>query len=345
MLTISEKYELDENDIKDWEKLWKNSDTAHFFNSYSWFLGCRDGLNQSLRIWFVYCEAVLIGIIPLCKTRKYGIECWGIIGKPYTDKCPILFDKHYYDDLPQVLHEIGKTMPVVLEEVPESWKNDENNSILHEVASINPFVNLYEDVLSQVKRKEWNNIKQKSEKVKFVFKVFKEEDLHDNIHVLWEIESQSNKPSKNRAMFQSEKIKDLFHIVSGASESMLFVLYDGEIPIAHMFGYNIKNKIFHAHHMSYVQEYSKQTPGKIVIYWLICYLKEHGFQIFDFSRGETMLKNHFSTYKESNYICYYNCFVPVQVWFKFCMFIKRRYYDVRHMIKRLYLCIRGRGAM
>ena len=345
MLTISEKDELSEKDIKDWKELWKNLDTAHFFNSYRWFVACKDGLKQNVGIWFVYYDSVLIGIFVLCKSRRYGIECWSIIGKPYTDKCSILYNRNYYDFLSQIFFEIGKTIPVVLEEVPEACKNDENNIVLHEMASINPFVNLDEDILRQVKRKEWNNIKRKSENSELVFKVFKANEVSDNIHILWEIESQSNKPSKNRAMFESEQTKDLFQIVSETNESVLFVLYDGEKPIAHMFGYNIKNKVFHAHHMSYVQEYFKQTPGKIVIYRLICYLKENRFKVFDFSRGETMLKKHFSSYKETNYIYYYNCSTIVEKWFMVCMYVKEKYFDVRHILKRWYALIKGRGKM
>lgn len=343
MLTISEKSILNEQDILDWEELWDRLENSHFFNSYQWFLACKDGLQQNLKVWFAYYESSLVGIFPLCKIRKFGITCWGIIGRPYADKCSILFDIEYNDYLEQFLHEIGNTTPIVLEEVPDSWEMGGNDYLLYGLSSINPYVKLDEDVLSQVKRKEWNNIRRKAEKSDLIFKVHSNEDVCKNIHILWEIESQSNKPSKNRAMFETDKVKKLFDIVSNSNKSVLFVLYDGERPIAHMFGYNIKNLVFHAHHMSYSQEYFKQTPGKIVIYWLICYLQEKGFKVFDFSRGETMLKKHFSSYRETNYEYYYNCSMLFRIWFKSCLWIKEKYYDTRHCIKKWYLSIKGRG--
>lgn len=345
MLRVSEKDELSEKDIKDWVELWNKLHTAHFFNSYSWYIACREVLKQNINIWYVYYETVLIGIFSLCKTTRYGIECWDIIGKPYTDKCSILFHSDYCYLLSRIFHEIGKSTPVVLEEVPEAWKYDEDNSILHEVASINPFVNLDEDILCQVKRKEWNNIRRKFEKSSYFFKIFNANEVRDNIHVLWEIENQSNKPSKNRAMFKTELTKTFFQKISEANESVLAVLYDDEKPIAHMFGYNIKNKVFHAHHMSFVQEYFKETPGKIVIYWLICYLKKNDFRVFDFSRGETMLKKHFSTYRETNYVFYYNCSATVNIWFEVCIYIKEKYYGVRHSVKRWHMLIKERVKM
>lgn len=345
MLIINEKSKLSENDITDWTKLWEKLDTAHFFNSYRWYLACKNGLKQNVKVWFVYYNTVIIGVFSLCESRRYGIKCWNIIGKPYTDKCSVLFDGDYYEYLPQILLEIGKKRPVILEEVPETWKNDENNLVLREVASINPYVKLDEDILNQVKRKEWNNIKRKAEKSELYFKVFSSCDIRDNIHVLWEIEKKSNKSSKHREMFGLEKTRDMFQIVAEGDDSMLFVLYDGNNPVAHMFGYNIKDSVFHAHHMSYDQDYFKQTPGKIVIYWLISYLKKNGYHIFDFSRGETMLKKHFSTYKELNYVYYYNCSPFVLRWFENSLFIKGKYYDVKKMIKHLYLRIKERGTM
>lgn len=344
MLIISEKSILSEQDILAWEELWNRLDTSHFFNSYQWFLACKDGLQQNVSVWFAYYESILVGIFPLCKIRKYGLTCWGIIGRPYADKCSILYDRMYDDYLEQFLHEIGKTTPVVLEEIPASWEMDGNDQILYEHSSINPYVRLDEDILYQVKRKEWNSIKRKAEKSKLFFKVYSNDDVCKNIHVLWEIESQSNKPSRNRALFDRDKVKNLFYIVANSDKSVLCVLYDGEKPIAHMFGYNIKNIVFHAHHMSYSQEYFKQTPGKVVIYRLISYLQEKEFKIFDFSRGETMLKKHFSLYKESNYEYYYNCSMFSRTWFKICLYVKEKYYDARHRIKKWYLIIKGRGT-
>lgn len=344
MLTISEKITLSEQDIMDWEELWNRLDTSHFFNSYQWFVACRDGLKQNLNVWFAYYESILVGVFSLCKIRKFGVTCRGIIGRPYTDKCSILFDREYDGYLEQFLHEIGKTMPIVLEEIPASWIRGGDDQLLHEISSINPFVRLDEDILCQVKKKEWNNIKRKAEKSELLFKVYTDDDVRKNIHILWEIEGQSNKPSKNRAMFDMDKVKSLFQEVSKSNKSMLFILCDGERPIAHMFGYNIKNSVFHAHHMSYSQEYFKQTPGKIVIYWLVCYLLDRGFKIFDFSRGETMLKKHFSLYKESNYEYFYNCPVLCKMWFRFCMSMKEKYYNARHCIKKWYLVAKGRGS-
>lgn len=331
MLLVLEKDELNSKDIWDWQELWEELDSVSFFSSYSWYLACRDGLKQCIHVWYVYYEGELIGIFPFCLIRRNGVTCWGIIGKPYTDKCAVLMNSKYFYLLSEILSEIGRSTPVLMEEVPGGWKVD--NAVLVDKASVNPFVLLKEDILRQVKRKEWNNIKSKSENKGYIFRLFRGEEVRKNIHIIWEIEKQSNKPARKRTMFDSEAAKALFVKASEGRDTILAVLFDGVKPIAHMFGYTVKNKVFHAHHMSFLEEYSKDTPGKIVIYLLISNLKERGFDIFDFSRGETMLKKHFSTYKEINYNYYFNCTWNVRLWFRLCMSIKRGYRTLRHSVK------------
>lgn len=341
MIDIVIKNELGNIEINEWLDLWRKLETATFFNSYLWYMSCKNGLNQNINIWYVYDSQILVGIVLLCKERRFGIPCYRIIGQPYTDKCSILLDESYRQMLPQILSIAGNGLPVIIDEVPISCHYNDEHIFLEDEASINPYIDLTEDIYYQVKRKEWNSIKRKSERCPYTFKIFCGKDAHEHINILWEIENSSNKLSKHRAMFDMEQTRTLFQLASAGEDAILAVLYDDEKPIAHMYGYNIKKRVFHAHHMAYLQEYFKDTPGKIVIYKLLKYLKENEFQIFDFSRGDTMLKRHFSTYREINYSYYCNLSFFSKFWFKTNLWIKRKYKVIRHHIKIWYVTLKA----
>lgn len=340
MLEIVLKSKIEQEDEDDWIKLWRRSKQSHFFNSPYWYNACSNGLLQKISIWFVYDNTRLIAIVPLCKSIKYAIPCLSTIGNPYTDKCPILVDDDYFSEIPNILSQIGKHKPVILCEVPEGWKTVLSGNQLVEYSSINPFIRLNEEILCQVKRGEWNNVKRKAEKTSYCFKVLIGEEAYKNINILWDIETTSNKPKRKRAMFRQERVKALFTVASLSDCSLLAVLLDNDIPIAHMFGYRVDNT-FLAHHMAFREEYFKDVPGKIVIVKLISYLSESGCDVFDFSRGETLLKKHFSTYREINNNHYCNLHFVNMQWFRLVILSKNIYKKIRHKSKQLFLTVKG----
>lgn len=340
MLEIVLKDKIEQADEDEWINLWSKSKHSHFFNSPYWYKACLTGLLQKISIWFVYDNTRLIAIIPLCKSIKYAIPCLSTIGNPYTDKCPILIDDKYFSEIPNILSQIGKNKPIILCEVPEGWNISLSRNLLMAYSSSNPFIRLNEEILHQVKRGEWNNVKRKAEKTPYCFKVFRGMDAHKIINILWDIEATSNKPKRRRAMFRLEKVKAMFEIASMSDCSLLAVLFDNDLPIAHMFGYSVGNT-FLAHHMAFREEYFKDVPGKIVIVKLISYLLEFGCEVFDFSRGETVLKKHFSTYREINNNYYCNLHWINRQWFRLVMLSIKIYKKLRHRIKQLFLAVKG----
>lgn len=336
MIEVYKKENLTKDDINAWEKLWNELDTAHFFNSYNWYIACRSGLQDNINVWFSYVNNNLIGVFLLYKKRRYGINCLCSANQIYSDKCSILLDNDHKDALVDILFQIAGHLPIVLDEVPESWGYDLNNQTIKEESSVNPYVRLDEDILCQVKKKEWNSIKNKAKNSTFSLEIFFSGEAHAKIDYLWEIEEKSNKPVRKRATFKNEAVKKMYELASDSKEAVLAILFDDQKPIAHMFGYNIKEKTFHAHHMAFVQEYFHKTPGKLLIYLLIEQLRKMNFWIFDFSRGETLLKKQYAKYREWNCAYYYSTSLPVKMWFRICIYVKNFYKAVKQLLKEFY---------
>ncbi|NUM33610.1 MAG: GNAT family N-acetyltransferase [Candidatus Brocadiae bacterium] len=332
---------LNDKDIEQWKDLWEKSNQSTFFNSYDWYHVCKEILKEDIVVFFIWKGKKLTAIAPLMKKNVYGIQCLTLFGEPYTDKITILSEQCEPTILKEILEELSKNNSIVLKELEETCINEWIEGHLYEIASENPYVNLKEDLKTQVKKKEWNLLVNKLKNQPFSFELYKREEAQKWISLLWEIEERSNKVERHRNLFRSLKAKELFLRIANSHMTVLAVLkYRGK-PIAHMLGYNIKGIVFMAHHMAFDLEYKKMLPGKVLIVALLTHLQEKNFKIFDFSRGQTILKRHFSIYEKKNYNVYLPSNLVDKIWWNLVLEIKKKIKKYEKLIKLIYVKIKN----
>lgn len=334
MLIIKEIDKLDTKTKEEWKKLWQQNATRNYFNSLWWF-------QNYISVYQSHQYTILKGynnnsiqfILPLIKMPFKNLV---VIGGRYLDKVSFL----YKGDIREIIKTLEKyciesKKTITLLECNFNINCIKEQKCITEFASDNPFVSLNQDLDSVIKRKEKRyieNILRKNNNLSF--KIISGKDVQDYIDIIFDIESRSNKIKKSKALFVDEKVRELFRNISKTDYSMLCILYYNNIPIAHMIGLIATPSNFMAYHMAFDKEYSHFQPGKLVIYHLLNYLKNKEYNVFDFSRGNSLLKKHFSIENSKNYNVYINPNVFVKIKLSFRGLVKQ----AKQLIKK-FLCI------
>ncbi len=331
MLIIKEIDKLDSKTKQEWIKLWQNNINRNFFNSVSWF-------QSYISVYQIQQYTILKGydnnsvqfILPLIKTPFKNLV---VVGGRYLDKVSFL----YKGDIKEIIRTLKKycienKKTITLLECNFDTYGIKEQECITEFASDNPFVSLNQDLDLVIKRKEKRYIESILKKNNNLsFKIISGNGVRDYIDVIFDIESRSNKIKRSKALFVDEKAKELFRNISKTDYSMLCILYYNNTPIAHMFGLIATPGNFMAYHMAFDKEYSRLQPGKLVIYHLLNYLKIEQYNLFDFSRGNSLLKKHFSIENSKNYNIYINPNVFVKIKLLFRTLVKH----LKHIVKKI----------
>src|SRR5436190_23787405 len=84
---------IDQDFIKEWETLWRNSISANYVNSPQWFLSVLETFEyKNFAIVAVYSKENLVAVAALVKEKKYGIPCYTIAPGDFSCAFPFLFD-------------------------------------------------------------------------------------------------------------------------------------------------------------------------------------------------------------------------------------------------------------
>lgn len=331
MLTIKEINKLDFKTKQEWIKLWDKDINRNYFNSLWWF-------QNYISVYQIHQYIILKGynnnsiqfILPLIKKPFKNLV---VVGGRYLDKVSFLYDGDMKDII-KILKKycIENKKTIILLECNFDVHCIKEQKCITEFASDNPYVSLSQNldlVIKKKERKHIENILRKNNNLSF--KTISGNGVQDYIDIIFDIESRSNKIKKNKALFIDEKSKELFRNISKTDYSMLCILYYNDIPIAHMIGLIATPGNFMAYHMAFDKEYSHFQPGKLVIYHLLNYLKMEQYDIFDFSRGNSLLKKHFSIENKKNYNIYINPNIFVKIKLIYRTWIK--YF--KHLVKKI----------
>lgn len=332
MFKIEKIDNLDSKTIKEWKKLWEVCPNRNYFNSVEWFQNYT--ITFSIKKYIIlkgYDNKELQFILPLVQISKNTFTC---IGGRYLDKVSLL----YNGEIKTIINEIKKyaiktKKSIILSECDFSIDCIDNENLIIEFASDNPYVELNQDLNLIVKKKEKRYIEgilRKNESLNF--KIIIGKNIQNYIENIFDIESRSNKIKRKKALFRNDNVKDLFRNIAKTDYGMLCILCYNEIPIAHMFGLIASPKKFMAYHMAFDQVYGRLQPGKLVIYYLLNYFKKIKYDIFDFSRGNSLLKKHFSIYSSKNY----NIYINPNIFLKFRFICRKKIIKIKALIKRYY---------
>lgn len=332
MLKLIEINNIDDDTIKEWNTLWNISINKNYFNSLSWFQNCLEVYKiKNYSIIKIYNTNKIEAILPLIYIKRRIMMCAGDL---HLDKNSLLF-RNYKEEIIDLIIKYFKTSKrsIILNEVEESilyYFNKQN--IIFEKASENPFIDLKMDVKEIIKPRERRNVENKIKKnTNLQFKIYYAKEVEQNIEIIFDIESRSNKVKRRRTIFNNKENRELFRNISKTDFPILCVLYDQDYPIAHMFGVCNSTDNFMAYNMAYDLNYAKYQPGKLVILHLIKELKNNNFNIFDFSRGNSVLKRHFST----NIITNYNIFINPTIIIRMKIILKKDLNILKQIIKNI----------
>jgi hypothetical protein len=87
--------------------------------------------------------------------------------------------------------------------------------------------------------------------------------------------------------------------------------------------------------MAYLEDYRKLVPGKVLLYFLLPELVERGFTLFDFSRGDSLLKRQFTQQKKIQYDIFISKKVIVNCYISCIFFINSVWLFAKKYIKIL----------
>lgn len=300
MLEYKITKELQLSDKIIWDDLWKKHGKSFFSSSY-WFESFSKTFNINTSVFYFSIEKDVICIIPF-EVKKYGVFLQYLkgVGGKFQDKSNILINTSYLEYLNDILEIVYMNHNVILNEVEECFQRYISRKYPGKISSINPFIDLTADIVSQTKKRQWNSVTNKIKKNDFLFDVSFNQVETTNPEILWRIEQESNKMSNGRAIFDDQHVRYLFTELLKHDETVLAVLYYEKIPISYILGYVIGGEVFMAHHMTFNQNFEKLQPGKVILVRLLKYLKDKKFICFDFSRGETLFKKQFSVFSVEN---------------------------------------------
>lgn len=313
MLIVNEYSNINSNLEKAWHKLWEQSSYKTFFNSYEWFKICLQTFKYSKSLIIVVEENdELVAILPLIKNKNYFVSP----GENYLDSTTLLVKSNYKEAILAIQNYIRKNKyQVILKEVNESLI-EYFDKVSIQFASNNPQANLDKGIENIIKHKELRYLKRIKEKyINFLdFEIISGSMCNTEINRIFKIEKSSSKPKLKRDIFKNQDARDLFKNISTKDNSLLIILKYNDLDIAHLFSVKCDKTIM-AYHMAYNSDYSYLQPGKLIFLELMDYMLSNDLKTLDFSRGDSILKRHFSNDNIKKYNLYISCnmFIRIKV--------------------------------
>lgn len=317
--------------IEQWKKLWERGENANIFNSYEWFLTCQKtfGINN-YEINVCFKNNNLVAVLPVFFTRCFGIKVTSTIANKYVAGSALLVEnyeapllKHFFEEIisKRNLHitKIDSEAAVLLK------KNFPR--MFFPLISVNPYLEINNDPLRFMEKKnlyKLNRILKKNADC-LDFKTFdNKNNLNKYVERVFETEQKSAKKQRHMDLFSKKENRDLYrNIVKYCNRfvSISFLRYKKE-PVAYSFSF-IYNKTCLGFQTSYLFDYRKLSPGKIMTMLLLTTLKDRSIELFDFSGGISSYKREFTPVYYFQYNLYYSKNIFVMQWWKLINLARR----------------------
>ena len=299
---------VDQKLAKEWEFLWENSDTAHFFNSYKWFLVCQEVFpGAKYSILCVRDNESLEAVMPLVVSRKLGVKFHTNPGGKYIDRSALLVkkrDKAIIKCLVTKLKRMGSFfLPEVQSQLADLFVGQQLTKVTSGINLQLPFEN---NPFRFVKSKNMRKIEKIHEEYGRDIEFVMNRGNLKTLKLAMKIDGISYRQKKNIGTFNNSLDRAFFtHLINIGTEQVgINVLYYKKKPVAYEIGVRA-GKIYHGLNKSFDNRYAFLTPGKILAHSLFEGLYAEGIELFDFSRGDDMLKRSFTTVSKMQYDIYY----------------------------------------
>jgi GNAT acetyltransferase-like protein len=281
---------------KAWDSLWNQSEYANNTNSFQWFQSTVDAFGyKEYAIVAVYKKDALIGIVGLVKEKIYGVPVYTVA--PYDFLCgtPFLLDLDDTEAVKTFTTTLLTLGNVFFNNVPESaatllQKN--TDSIDTKRKTINYYLPLVKDAQGSVRLENRKKFLRDCHTIedKLTVKNF-DGQKEEGLTIAFTIDEQSRKEKRGYSVFANPQIKQFYQALLTHFQKHLRIniLYFEKAPIAYEIGFLIGKNYFGSQ-MSFIAEYGKYSPGKVLLVNVIDYVASLGVTTMDFGSGDSRIK-------------------------------------------------------
>lgn len=311
--------------IAEWDEAWNQSENATVFNSYWWFELClRAEKITNFEIAVCYRRGELVAIVPLLKSRCYGVPVMTTLGYKYCVDTPFLLVDTSTEVVEFFFTALLAKYALYLTTIDESIATVLKTSfptLFLSLMSVNPYIQLGEgDPLRYVSSSNKRSIRKvlRAHGSDFTFQEHTADtsDLGAEFEKLVSIEQHSSKKANHKDIFSDTHTLSFYkHMVKyGKQFVRIYVLLYKETPIVYGLCLTDGKKMI-GYQTSYLLEYRSLSPGKILLQNVLNDLNE-SFEIFDFGGGISTYKQEYTPNYFFQYNLYYSNNIFIVLWWK-----------------------------
>lgn len=334
MYKIEKVQKLNKVQLRRWQELWEKTPDVHFFNSAEYFIAFLDVFpEREYLIFYCYKDNELIGVLPLVWGYRFGIKTLmcpdgfgGSIDRSslcINSKDPVAFSK--------ILESVSREGNVFLAELEKHFLNliiDNKKRVRKlcnfEFSCYSPRLVFGSELLvnfsKKAKKKFYKKLKRADNE--FVFEFHRKSKL-DDFQKMIEVEKNSWKGQKGISLFEKENARRIYSswIKTNNKNVGVAFLKSNDKEVAYLFGVFAKDT-FLITNTAFDIRFGKFTPGTVLVFHVLEYLKSKDVKIVDFSVGDSRWKRDFGSDFLKQYNFYFSKNKTTCLWWKICLFFK-----------------------
>lgn len=337
---------LDEELRKRWCDLWDASSRASVFNSPAFFESCLAVMPvQEYRVVAAYRDGVMVGILPLVRSRLFGVRVWTGIGRDgnYADKSPLLTrscDRSVLKVLLFGARTLGAVcIPEADEEMRDCLEALSAPAFLSVPVSVSRHAALSRDadvlryMSSRQRRRIRHHCRGDERCPAPACRIYEGNDLPEAFSIIRDIEARSNKSRLGRSFFTRDEPSALFSSLmrTAAPQIRVSILSYGTLPVAGAVVF-VARGVFSVYYMAYDDAYRHRLPGIVHAFLLFETFRKEGYETADFLRGDSDMKRRFAPEIRTQYDACLSSSRLILAWWGFA---SRRYWAARHAVTAL----------
>lgn len=330
-IKIYTKQSTDQEFINEWRMLWDKAENANVFNSYDWFLVCKESeKDREFEIYAYYSGNELLGVFPTYIVRRFGIKTVSSILPQFTVGMPILLEdlskSETFEEIVKYIIKDNNLYIGKLDTKTTKFASSKFQESLLVLIFASPYIEYSNDPFKSSSRNLLKEIRRKSRKVKNMnYTVYdKNSNLEEYLEVIFNIDQNSGKRLRSRDIFSSVKTKNFYKNIAKYCKEYIYLsmVYFDDEPVAYSFNLKYKQDVLGLQ-CSYLHKHHKYSPGNIEKYELLIDLKGKNIDKIDFGPGMVPYKLRFTKNYAFYYDFYYSRNSLIMLWWKSINFARR----------------------
>jgi CelD/BcsL family acetyltransferase involved in cellulose biosynthesis len=320
--TISTINLVDKTLISQWKELWKRSVNANMFNSHEWFVtACETNNIKKYQIILCFENEKLVALLPLQKYRIYGISVYGSIDKEHIVDTGFLLESFDEQLVKHFFNAVFAGRNIYLQKVDQTIVSLLARMYPHlfiYIMSVNPQIRLTEDPFKQASHSMMSQIRgiMRKNQDKIRFESYRT-NLDKYLETMLELQEESSKKERKMDIFANELHKRYYQNLTKFCKKYICIniLYFDDNPIVYEYG-SIYKKHYAGDQISFRTDFRKLSPGRLMMFKLFSYLKQHHFIDLDMGGGISSYKMSFTREYRTLYNVLYSPNSAIVLWWR-----------------------------